>query len=123
LAPQGRTIWKPDCKSHLHSNAIKQYSERSRIMKKCFPITLALAAFATGATPALARPIHHSAARPMHYSAAQAARQMYLYASPDAVRVAGPLPPTAVTVNGVVVGNDPDPRIRLSLIREYYANK
>jgi hypothetical protein len=48
---------------------------------------------------------------------------MNLYASPDAPRVAGPLPPTAVTVNGQVVGNDPDPRIRLSLIREYYFNK
>jgi hypothetical protein len=86
-------------------------------MKKYLPIAFGLAAFAAaGATPALARPIH--------YSAAQALLQMNLYASPpDAPRVAGPLPPTAVTVNGQVVGNDPDPRIRLSLIREYYFNK
>jgi hypothetical protein len=85
-------------------------------MKKYFQIALGMAAFAAaGATPALARPIH--------YSAAQALLQMNLYASPDAPRVPGPLPPTAVTVNGQVVGNDPDPRIRLSLIREYYANK
>jgi hypothetical protein len=85
-------------------------------MKKFLPIAFGLAAFAAaGATPALARPIH--------YSAAQALLQMNLYASPDAPRVTGPLPPTAVTVNGQVVGNDPDPRIRLSLIREYYFNK
>ena len=83
-------------------------------MKKYLPIVFGLAAFAC-ATPVLARPIH--------YSAAQALLQMNLYASPDAARVAGPLPPTAVTVNGQVVGNDPDPRIRLSLIREYYFNK
>lgn len=30
--------------------------------------------------------------------------------------------PTAVTVNGEVAGN-PDPRIRLSLIRKYFAHK
>jgi hypothetical protein len=86
-------------------------------MKKYLPIAFGVAAFtvAAGAAPALARPIH--------YSAAQASLQMNLYASPDAPRVAGPLPPTAVTVNGQVVGNDPDPRIRLSLIREYYFNK
>jgi hypothetical protein len=85
-------------------------------MKKYLPIAFGLAACAAaGATPALARPIH--------YSAAQALLQMNLYASPDAARVAGPLPPTAVTVNGQVVGNDPDPRIRLSPIREYYFNK
>jgi hypothetical protein len=85
-------------------------------MKKYLPIALGLAAFAAaGVPPALARSIH--------YSAAQALPQMNLYASPDAPRVAGPLPPTAVTVNGQVVGNDPDPRIRLSLIREYYFNK
>jgi hypothetical protein len=85
-------------------------------VKKCLLAALGLAAFATaGATPALARNIH--------YSAAQAARQMALYASPDAPRIAGPLPPTAVTVNGEVVGNDPDPRIRLSLIREFFSNK
>ena len=85
-------------------------------MNKYLSITLGLAVFATaGATPALAR------AR--HYSAAQAAQQMALYAMPDGPRVAGPLPPTAVTVNGEVVGNDPDPQIRLSLIREYFANK
>jgi hypothetical protein len=53
-------------------------------MKKYLPIVFGLAAFA-GATPALARPIH--------YSAAQALLQMNLYASPDAARVAGPLPP------------------------------
>ena len=85
-------------------------------MKKYLPIAFGLTAFAVaGAAPALARPIH--------YSAAKALLQMNLYASPDAPRVAGPLPPTAVTVNGQVVGNDPDPRIRLSLIREYYFNK
>ena len=85
-------------------------------MKKYLPIAFGVAAFAAaGAEPALARPIH--------YSVAQALLQMNLYASPDAPRVAGPLPPTAVTVNGQVVGNDPDPRIRLSLIREYYFNK
>jgi hypothetical protein len=79
-------------------------------MKKYLPIAFGLAAFAAaGATPALARPIH--------YSAAQALLQMNLYASPDAARVAGPLPPTAVTVNGQVVGNDPDPRILLQQIR------
>ena len=85
-------------------------------MKNYLPAALGLAAFAAaGATPALARNIH--------YSPAQAARQMALYAGPDAPRIAGPLPPTAVTVNGEVVGNDPDPRIRLSLIREYFSNK
>jgi hypothetical protein len=84
-------------------------------MKKYLPIAFGLAAFAASAAPVLARPIH--------YSAAQALLQMNLYASPDAPRVAGPLPPTAVTVNGQVVGNDPDPQIRLSLIREYYFNK
>ena len=97
-------------------------------MTKYFPTLIGLAAFvATGATPALARNIHHSLvsapARNVHYSAAQAERQMDLYQIPDGPRVPGPLPPTAVTVNGVVVGNDPDPRIRLSLIREYFANK
>jgi hypothetical protein len=43
--------------------------------------------------------------------------------SSDSGTRAGPLPPTAVTVNGEAVGNDPDPRIRLSLIREYFFNK
>jgi hypothetical protein len=81
-------------------------------MKKYLQIAIGLATFAAaGATPALARPIH--------YSTAQALLQMNLYASPDAPRVPGPLPSTAVTVNGQVVGNDPDPRIWLSLIREY----
>jgi hypothetical protein len=85
-------------------------------MTKYLPLALALVALAPGQpTPALARNVH--------YSAAQAARQMALYAIPDGPRVAGPLPPTAVTVNGEVVGNDPDPRIRLSLAREFYFNK
>ena len=85
-------------------------------MKKYLPITFTLVTFAAASvTPVLARDIH--------YSAAQAALQMELYAIPDGPRVPGPLPPTAVTVNGVVVGNDPDPRIRLSLIREYFGNK
>jgi hypothetical protein len=85
-------------------------------VKKHLATAIGLAAFAAaGATPALARDFH--------YSAAQAARQLELYAIPDGPRVPGPLPPTAVTVNGEIVGNDPDPRIRLSLIREYFANK
>jgi hypothetical protein len=85
-------------------------------VKIYFLAALGLAAFATAdATSALARNIH--------YLPAQAGRQMALYASPDAPRMAGPLPPTAVTVNGEVVGNDPDPRIRLSLIREFFSNK
>jgi hypothetical protein len=85
-------------------------------MKKHLATAIALAAFAaSGATPAIARDLH--------YSTAQIARQLELYAIPDGPRVPGPLPPTAVTVNGEVAGNDPDPRIRLSLIREYFANK
>jgi hypothetical protein len=88
-------------------------------MKKYLPIALGLATFAAAAAAA-ATPAH---ARSLRYSAAQAQRQMDLYAIPDSVRIAGPLPPTAVTVNGQVVGNDPDPRIRLSLIREFFANK
>jgi hypothetical protein len=97
-------------------------------MKKYFMTAIGLVAFAAaGVTPALAGNIRHSVgaapARNTHYSAAQAERQMDLYQIPDGPRVPGPLPPTAVTVNGVVVGNDPDPRIRLSLIREYFANK
>jgi hypothetical protein len=85
-------------------------------MKKYFSAALGLAAFAAaGATPALARNVR--------YPDAQAARQMAQYAAPDAPRIAGPLPPTAATVNGVVVGNDPDPQIRLSLMREYFFNK
>jgi len=85
-------------------------------MTKCLALALGLAVCAAcGVAPASARSIH--------YSAAQAQRQMELYAMPDGPRVAGPLPSTAVTVNGEVVGNDPDPRIRLSLIREYFFNK
>jgi hypothetical protein len=85
-------------------------------MTKYLPLALGLVAVAAGhATPALARSVH--------YSAAQTSRQMALYAIPDGPRVAGPLPPTAVTVNGEVAGNDPDPRIRLSLAREFYFNK
>jgi hypothetical protein len=85
-------------------------------MKRYFPIALGLGTLAAvSATPALARSVH--------YSAAQISQQVALYAIPDGPRVAGPLPPTAVTVNGELVGNDPDPRIRLSLIREFFANK
>jgi hypothetical protein len=101
-----------NCTAH----PFKTLSRKIGVMKKYITVKLGLAAFvAAGATPAFARNTH--------YSLAQAARQMALYASPDAPRIAGPLPPTAVTVNGEVVGNDPDPRIRLSLIREYFFNK
>jgi hypothetical protein len=85
-------------------------------VKEYLPIALGMAAFAAvGATPTLVRNVH--------YSAAQAARQIEAYAIPDGSRIAGPPPPTAVTVNGQVVGNDPDPRIRFSLIREFFNNK
>jgi hypothetical protein len=106
----------PTASLNWTADTIEQKLRRSRIMTKYLPITLGLAAFvAANVTPALARNVH--------YSAAQAARQMALYAIPDGPRVAGPLPPTAVTVNGEVVGNDPDPQIRLSLAREFYFNK
>ena len=85
-------------------------------MKNYFAFALGPTAFAAACvTPALARYIR--------YSAAQVSRQMDLYAMPDGPRIAGPLPPQAVTVNGQVVGDDSDPRIRLSLICEFFFNK
>jgi hypothetical protein len=82
-------------------------------MKKYLSIALGLAAFATtGLTPALARTARHPAT--------QDSRQMYLYARSSAPR--GAVSSQVATVNGQVVGQDPDANVRLSLMREFFAN-
>jgi hypothetical protein len=87
-------------------------------MKKYLPIALGLAAFATaGAAPALARTTHHPAT--------QDSRQMYLYArssAPPSAAPRGAVSSQVATVNGQVVGQDPDANVQLSLMREFFAN-